>query len=423
MKMTALTAKQSQQLSLPAIPQPDREKNPNQQITATNDDEAFEAWLKTKTTRSVNTYDSYQRMVRRFYDWLQNTKGGMTLREVDGETMADYVLFLRTLDEQVKNNAGYATDIVSSWKEIRGKSSNLEDSDLPKHSFLRQPPSIAQKNKKRNNLNRTGQVMSARSVNYNFTVLAAFMRYLAAVGYLRFDPCATLPSMRHRKKQAERYLDYDEWAILYKTLRSLDDNGKENLKLKYARSRWLFSLGYLTGLRRSEIINASMADLIMSKGELVIKVWGKGRNKQDEHDFDSVYLPTDCVTALNEYRSSIGLGPHTGYGEDLPLVGRVEGNRNQKLSVSGIRKIFVETTDYLSEQLENDYPALARKIKEMTLHWLRHTGGSHMIRRGATIDMAQQWFRHDDVSTTLLYTHHESDKLRKAINTNVKLLD
>ena len=200
-----------------------RFKMPNQQISATTDEEAFETWLKTRATWSKHTYDSYQRVVRRFYDWLRNTKN-LTLRQVTGDVLADYRLFLGSLDEQYKNDVSYIQDVSADWGDIRWR--NVDKGGIPKHSFNNAPPLFAKR--KRSGMSsengRTGKSMflGQRSIAYNMQVLGAFLRFLAKVGYLPFDPTVSLPRNGLRKNQADRYFAVEDWDVVFKAMSKME---------------------------------------------------------------------------------------------------------------------------------------------------------------------------------------------------------
>jgi integrase/recombinase XerD len=401
-------------------------QRPEQQIAATTDEEAFETWLKTRATQSNHTYDSYQRNVRRFYDWLRNARG-LTLRAVTADVLVDYKIFLQSLDQQYNQDQSYVQDVAADWSDIRWRQIEAGDRTLPKHS-LNNPPPLFAKRKRASTSGAKTKFLTPRSIAYNLLVVSSFLRYLAKVGYLPFDPTVSLPSNQIRKKQADRYFEAADWEIVYKTLAALDpeDRNKPYDRIRTARARWLFALGYLTGMRRSEIVGARMDHIFKSKGRLILKVWGKGRNRLDPHDFDKVLLNDACVTELNLYRDALGLPPHTGIGEDRPLVGnlgRRPADALKPMSLSGVRNIFIETKERLIHALQADHPALAHRLEQATLHWLRHTGGSHMLQRGLPVDQAQQWFRHQDIATTLIYTHHEEDRLHDAFNQSSLLPD
>jgi integrase len=52
----------------------------------------------------------------------------------------------------------------------------------------------------------------------------------------------------------------------------------------------------------------------------------------------------------------------------------------------------------------------AQVLKRASTHWLRHTHGTHCVRRGVAIDVVQQSLGHASLSTTSVYVHAGLDR-------------
>ncbi|CAG9271206.1 hypothetical protein BCEP4_640063 [Burkholderia cepacia] len=73
-----------------------------------------------------------------------------------------------------------------------------------------------------------------------------------------------------------------------------------------------------------------------------------------------------------------------------------------------LRRFFVLAAD----EIQNERPATAEKLRRASQHWMRHTHASHALGRGAELIMVRDNLRHASISTTSTYLH--SDDVQRA---------
>lgn len=153
------------------------------------------------------------------------------------------------------------------------------------------------------------------------------------------------------------------------------------------RDHALLSLMICAGLRSIEAVRADVGDLRTLGGHTVLYIQGKGREEKTEY----VKIPASVEHSLRAYLATRGVP-----GENLPLFAGLSNNhRGQRMStraLSGIVKARLSTAGYLSDRL--------------TAHSLRHTAVTLALLAGATLQQAQQFARHANMSTTLVYAHN-----------------
>jgi integrase/recombinase XerD len=171
--------------------------------------------------------------------------------------------------------------------------------------------------------------------------------------------------------------------------------GEEGVRL-----RCIVELLYATGLRVSELVGLPLAAVRRDPRFLVVR--GKGGKER------VVPLSEPARRALTDY-----LGCRTGF------VPRTEAG-----SPKAERWLFPSRggTGHLTRQrcgqLLKDLALKAGLDPErLSPHVLRHAFASHLLDGGADLRSVQQMLGHADIATTQIYTHVQSERLRRLVET------
>lgn len=152
------------------------------------------------------------------------------------------------------------------------------------------------------------------------------------------------------------------------------------------------------GLRDIEISRANVEDLRSLGDNVVLFLQGKGRDERQ----DFVIVPAEVERAI---RAS--LADRKGVNGKSPLFislsNNSKGQRISTRSVSGTIKTALKRAGYDSEK--------------MTAHSLRHSAITLAVLGGNDIQSVQQFARHADVSTTMIYYHEQNKLANKCSNT------
>lgn len=158
------------------------------------------------------------------------------------------------------------------------------------------------------------------------------------------------------------------------------------------RNRSMLELLYGCGLRVSELIGLRLSDLFFDEG--FIRIEGKG-NKQR-------LVPIAPITQkymqiyINEIRAHQKIQPEA---TDVVYLNR-RGKALTRVMVFIIVKDLTEKS------------GIKKKISP---HTFRHSFATHLLENGADLSAIQQMLGHEDITTTEIYTHLDTQYLEEAL--------
>ncbi|WP_370978623.1 tyrosine-type recombinase/integrase [Agaribacterium sp. ZY112] len=240
---------------------------------------------------------------------------------------------------------------------------------------------------------------SQQTLTATFTAVIALYKYLMNEEYLYGNPAQIAKNdCRHFIKDVQvkeiRRLTENQWQYVFDVVHDL-----ANEDPLYERSLFVICALKTLFLRISELSERKDWTPIMSHfwqdsdGSWWLKVFGKGRKLRD------TTVPDSFITFLKRYRDYRGLSPLPSSGENEPIVEKIRGQGG--MTSRQLTRIVQAVFDKAYEQMKTAQGEdNARKLKEASSHWLRHTGASMEIERGRALKDLSEDLGHSSMATT-----------------------
>lgn len=218
--------------------------------------------------------------------------------------------------------------------------------------------------------------LGSRSVNRRLSALRSFFRFLVRDGYLKTNPILILSSPK-LEKHLPSFMTEEEVAKLIESAFARDEKDEQGL-----RDRAILETFYSTGLRISELVGINLQDIDFISG--IIKVMGKGRKER------IVPVGEAAISTIRKYLDK------RKKQEDALFL-----NKNGKrIGARGVRDIVEK------------YILRAGIKGRVSAHTFRHSFATHLLNRGADLRTVQELLGHANLSTTQIYTHLTTEKLK-----------
>ena len=222
--------------------------------------------------------------------------------------------------------------------------------------------------------------LSNKTVVRNLVAIRTFFRFLTQEGKLESNPVEDLESPRLAKTLPE-ILSLHEVEQLLETPKPQTPLG--------IRDRTMLEMLYATGMRVSELVSLQMNQLNLEGGYVLL--FGKGSKER------GVPVGTEAIKWVSHYLK--GARQKLSKGKETPFLFLNRSGR--KMS----RQVFWKSI--------KAYGRKAGIRKKITPHLLRHSFASHLLARGADLRSVQMLLGHADISTTQIYTHVTSERLKQ----------
>ena len=353
-------------------------------IQAGNDQQAIDAWLTTKSG-SPHTLRAYRKEAERLLLWavIERQKALSDLTVEDCAAYRDWLSALGRTDPE-------------HWPYRLPQSAWIGKRNTPRLSPEWRP---------------FDGPLSATSVRQALTVVSSLFEWLVQVQYCAFNPWSAVGRKLAVSEDAppdvemSRVFSVAQWKYLMAHIDAMPASEA------VARVQFVLAFAHATGLRLSELVDATVGRLYTMplKDDLgvrwMLKVLGKGGR------WRAVPVPTAVVDRLRQYLTWRGLDADPLRNPaDTPLITRlgslapVSGSALYKM----LRAVFHDAAQQLVAQgLEQE----AKAFERATVHWLRHTCGAHLASSGVPVNLVQKLLGHASLATTSIYTETDDERL------------
>ena len=212
--------------------------------------------------------------------------------------------------------------------------------------------------------------------------LRSFYKFCLKRSYVTSNPLVTIRTPK-QDKRLPKFLEEHEVRRLLET--------PDVTTLLGARDRAMLETLYSTGVRVSELVDLNVADVDLV-GEC-LHIRGKGKKARI-----TPISPT-ALAWTRRYTDIRRADPRSATFDQQAVFVNKHG---QRLSTRSVRR---KLDKYLA-QVGLD-PAISP-------HTLRHSFATHMLNRGADLRSVQQLLGHQSLSTTQIYTHVTTARMKEA---------
>jgi integrase/recombinase XerC len=222
---------------------------------------------------------------------------------------------------------------------------------------------------------------SKATIARKLATLRSFYKFLVKRNQLTSNPVVAVRTPKQEKK-LPRFLGYEEIKRLLDTP-SLDN-------WLGARDRAIMETLYSTGIRVSELVALNMDDIDFL-GE-VVHIRGKGKKERIAPIGSSAL---QVIQHYMEYRNK-----------------RAQNNANFDSKVLFVNKHGKRLSTRSVRRKMDKYLKMAGLDPAISPHTLRHSFATHMLNNGADLRSVQELLGHQSLSTTQVYTHLTTNKLK-----------
>lgn len=228
--------------------------------------------------------------------------------------------------------------------------------------------------------------MKERSVNRKIASVRSYYKFLMHDEIIRKNPCELIENVK-TPKTLPMFVQTQE-------MDNLLDNVKFDDTYEGVRDHMILEILYMSGMRLSELINLTVADV--NFGMRYLMVLGK-RNKQRIIPFTN-RLESDLIYYISKRKEEFKDAANNSAPMFLTLKG-------EKMAPWHIYKIVHSNLELVST------------VSRKSPHILRHSFATALLNNGADIMAIKELLGHSSLAATQIYTHSDFKQLNHIYQT------
>jgi len=227
-----------------------------------------------------------------------------------------------------------------------------------------------------------GQNYTKSTTARKLATLRSFYKFLMRRGSIGVNPLSTIRTPK-QEKRLPKCLDLEQ---VQKLLEAPGDGD-----ILSARDKAMLEVLYSSGVRVSELVELEMQDIDLQEGAL--RVRGKGRKDR------LTPIGSQAIKAVQRY---FEFRAADGRLQAVTASARVFLNKHgTPLSTRSVRRKL------------DKYLVAAGLDPGISPHTLRHSFATHLLNNGADLRSVQELLGHQSLSTTQIYTHLTTSKMKE----------
>ncbi|MCF6158609.1 MAG: tyrosine recombinase XerC [wastewater metagenome] len=220
-----------------------------------------------------------------------------------------------------------------------------------------------------------GQDYSKATISRKLISIRSLYKFLCREGVLEYNPIEDMRTPKLDKKLPE-FMSVNDTEVL---LNQPDLDSPLSV-----RDRAIMETLYSTGIRVSELVGIDVTDIDFLNGS--VKVRGKGKKER------LMPIGNHALQAIQSYLKK---------RKDTDNKALFLNNRGGRL------------TDRSVARMLDKYVKKAGLSKRISPHTFRHSFATHLLDNGADLRSVQELLGHANLSTTQIYTHVTTERLKQ----------